>query len=332
VETLLMIQQKDMSTRKQVETCFDLYHGKIEIQGQAEKLMKGMGPYATIWASEQTKSGPRRVVQEQLHQQIGKVVVASDNITDRLIKLTYASKTDILKGKTLIALAKDVMKEVRKMSSLLCAAIDARVLCLAENGEYNFPSGKSEDDFDHFMLKRMNNWDKHYGASGGKTNGDENDNDDNDADLEMVTHDSNVDSNTNNEDDDSDESMVPNDIFASDDNEILHNTSSIRDDVEDSDEEPDDLFLPKGWVVFKTRGLAPIKDRLDFFARNVTDGCQRNIKHGRKNFRLDEAAKKNSCRDFEFDNSRGLGATNRKSAVRAAQRDAQRRINTTNPR
>jgi hypothetical protein len=36
VETLLMIKQKDMNTKKQIQSCYDLYHGKDEIQGQAE--------------------------------------------------------------------------------------------------------------------------------------------------------------------------------------------------------------------------------------------------------------------------------------------------------
>ena len=42
-----------------------------------------------------------------------------------------------------------------------------KVLEKEENEEYTFPSGKSEDDFDQWMLTRIFNWDKYYGPSGG---------------------------------------------------------------------------------------------------------------------------------------------------------------------
>jgi hypothetical protein len=52
------------------------------------------------------------------------------------------------------------------MNGLLRMVIHERVLDATEDGEYSFPSGKSEDNFDVWMLKRIFNLDWHYGASG----------------------------------------------------------------------------------------------------------------------------------------------------------------------
>jgi hypothetical protein len=59
------------------------------------------------------------------------------------------------------------MREAKKMDSLLKDAVRARVLEKTANGEYGIPSGRNEDDFDNWMLKKMFNWDKLFGASGG---------------------------------------------------------------------------------------------------------------------------------------------------------------------
>jgi hypothetical protein len=189
-------------------------------------------------------------------------LVRGDNITLHLTRLTYATKTELLTGKTLIALAKNVIKEARKMSSLLPKAIKVHVLSRAANGKYDFPSGKTEDNFDHFMLKRMYKWEKCYGASGGATTEDEKDDakdDEDDGSLGKVATDADVTmvvgNNHNNDDNSKDELVIPKEIFEIDNNEV----PPIRDNIEDSDEEPDNSFLPKGWVVLRLEVHRQIK-------------------------------------------------------------------------
>ena len=107
-----MISQQNMTLPKQKEEVYKLYHGKDEIMGQAEKIMKRTSVYADMWVGEQTKFGQRNYIPEQLHQQYGKVLVAGDNITEGLIRQTYASNVDdMLSGSTIIAKAREAIKE-----------------------------------------------------------------------------------------------------------------------------------------------------------------------------------------------------------------------------
>lgn len=82
--------------------------------GQAEKFVKGMSVYANIWVTEQGKHGPRRVVVDRLHQQYGRCLVAGDNITEQLVRLTYATKDAELTGQTIVAKAKETDREAKK--------------------------------------------------------------------------------------------------------------------------------------------------------------------------------------------------------------------------
>jgi hypothetical protein len=73
---------------------------------------------------------------------------------------------DLLSGQAIIAKAKEAVKEAKKMNGLMSVAIREGVLQKVEGGEYGLPSGRSEDDFDLWLLKRVYNWEKYYGASG----------------------------------------------------------------------------------------------------------------------------------------------------------------------
>lgn len=167
-ETFLMIGQQSMKVPQQASACDKIYHGDNdkEVMGQAAKFMKGMEVYGNIWMNEQTKFGPQIVLLERLHQQPGKVLVAGDNISEDLIWRTYATKPQYLTGLTIIAKAKEAIAGAKKIAALLPEAIKEHVLERAPGGEYSFPSGRSEDDFDQWMLKRLFNWKKYYGPSG----------------------------------------------------------------------------------------------------------------------------------------------------------------------
>lgn len=323
VETFLMISQQSMTVPKQRDTCFKLFHGENEIMGQAEKFMKRLSIYSDLWAMEQGKLGPRYFIPERLHQQYGKSLVAGDNITESLIRRLYEKNhDDMLSGQAIVAKAKEAVKEAKKMHGLMSVAVKEGVL-QKEMGEFIFPSGRSEDDFDQWMLKRMYNWDKYYGASGMLGTGMKEVK--NNVNEETGGGDNNVDVNEN------EDLPLPRNVFAED---IELNTSSIADDksVSDTDEPPPN-FLPKGWVIFKTRGpmSMPIENRLDFFSESLADS-KRNVKHGRDHFRKEAAKDKAASRDYTFDDTslsvssrdaRGVGVVNRKFAVRTAQRDAQ---------
>lgn len=323
VETFLMISQQSMTVPKQRDTCFKLFHGENEIMGQAEKFMKRLSIYSDLWVMEQGKLGPRYLIPERLHQQYGKSLVAGDNITESLIRRLYEKNhDDMLSGQAIVAKAKEAVKEAKKMHGLMSVAVKEGVL-QKEMGEFIFPSGRSEDDFDQWMLKRMYNWDKYYGASGMLGTGMKEVK--NNVNEENGGGDNNVDVNKN------DDLPLPRNVFAED---IELNTSSIADDksVSDTDEPPPN-FLPKGWVIFKTRGpmSMPIENRLDFFSESLADS-KRNVKHGRDHFRKEAAKDKAASRDYTFDDTslsvssrdaRGVGVVNRKFAVRTAQRDAQ---------
>ena len=97
---------------------------------------------------------------------------------------------------------------------------------------------------------------------------------------------------------------------------------------EDEDADPPANFLPKGWVLFKSRGpmLEPMKYRLDLFSTSLLLDSG---KGGRKAFWKSLAEEKNKSRDHEFDNvsssdvdgrdAHGVGSANRKFMVDAAQ-------------
>ena len=297
-----MIAQKSMTVPKQRETCFKLYHGEKEIMGQAEKFIKHSSIYSDVWAVEQSKQGPRYYIPERLHQQYGNMLVGGDNITESLIRRLYEKDMDnMLSGQAIIAKAKEAVKEAKKMNGLMSVAIKEGVLQKVEGGEYGLPSGRSEDDFDLWLLKRVYNWEKYYGASGKQqfncnTNKISSSNN-NDSDIITADEDgdnSGKDGGDGNGKDggegDGDDGFVnpadkndkiqielpiPHDIFA--DNEL--NTSSIADDGSTgSDKDPPQNYLPKGWVLFKTRGPMsfPIENRLDFFSESLSGNNQSN--------------------------------------------------------
>lgn len=43
-------------------------------------------------------------------------------------------------------------------------AVKEHILKKGEGGKCGFPSGRTEDDFDQWMGRRMFDWEKHYGA------------------------------------------------------------------------------------------------------------------------------------------------------------------------
>ena len=339
VETFRMIAQQSMTVAKQRDTCVKLYHGENEVMGQAEKFMKRLSIYSDMWEVEQSKSGPRYFIPERLHQQYGKILVAGDNITESLICRLYEKNPDEkLSGQAIISKAKEAVKEAKKMHGLMSIGVKEGILQKTEGGEYGFPSGRTEDDFDQWLLKRLFNWDKHYGASGKQQFNDSTVNTSNnqcdgggeDENTENKESDVVVNDVTNDTTIEEDDLVVPNNIFA---DEIQLNTSSVADDAESTDVDPPQNYLPRGWVLFKTRGLMsmPVENRLDFFSESLAES-KRNIKHGRDHFRKEVAKEKAASRDFAFDDlstsvsskdTRGVSAVNRKFALRAAQRDAQ---------
>ena len=85
---------------------------------------------------------------------IALLVVRGDNITHNLISRTYESKSDLYKGDQILTHARVARAECRKMDGLMTDAVKARML-MFENGEYSFPSGKTKEDFDNWLLKQM---------------------------------------------------------------------------------------------------------------------------------------------------------------------------------
>ncbi len=84
------ISQTSMTKAMQIQTVYGLFHGDADdgIMGEAEKFIKGIGPYATmvLWEADTTNDGTiRHVILELLHRQRGKVLVRGDNITTTLI-------------------------------------------------------------------------------------------------------------------------------------------------------------------------------------------------------------------------------------------------------
>jgi hypothetical protein len=158
------IKQKSLTVSKQQTTVYGLFHGdKLEgTMGKAEKFMNRVGMYGKmkttkfggteLWVNEITREGSRLVIPEELHRQIGKVLVNGDNITLNLICRTYESKElPLYTGESILIHARAARAECRKMMSLMRDAVKERVITL-EDGEYGFPSGKTKSDFDDWFL------------------------------------------------------------------------------------------------------------------------------------------------------------------------------------
>ena len=149
-----LMKTKTLTVAKQQSTAYELFHGDMDqnIMGEAEKFISGRGVYAkmtttegggvALWIEEQTRAGPRAVISEAIHRQIGKSLVRGDNITHNLISRTYESKSDLYKGDQILTHARVARAECRKMDGLLRDALKEKMLT-CENGEYSFPSGKT---------------------------------------------------------------------------------------------------------------------------------------------------------------------------------------------
>ena len=173
-----LMKGKDLTVAKQQSTAYELFHGdevngimgEVGRIGVYAKMKTTEGGGVDLWIEEHTRAGPRTVISEAIHQQNGKSLVRGDNITQNLICLTFESKTDLYKGEQILTHARAARAKCKKMDGLMRDAVKARMLTF-ENGEYSFPSGKTKEDFDSWMLKQMFNYVKNFGASGAVDDG-----------------------------------------------------------------------------------------------------------------------------------------------------------------
>lgn len=311
VESFEIISSRNMTLEKQREECERYYHGEGETIGQVDKFLLGLGVYGNCWERVAGKEGDELIFDDRLHRQKRRIMVSGKNINAEVLKRTYKkSNSSLMTGQTIVITAKNTIGCGRKWQSLMRGAKLDGLLNELSPGEYSFPSGKNEDDFDKYMLFKMYNWSKHWGASGtheipGNT---ENEKDYMNSALLLEAMDSDSDADMERSSKSVCRSSPVSDITpatvlptAMDDDNFTGNDEQEIDDDANSDGEdsiPPDNYLPPGWVLFKTRGPMAMQGiRMDFFDTKYVDN-KRDKNNGRKATREEERREKSNQGDF----------------------------------
>lgn len=150
IETFNMIKQKLMTVANQYIHCDKHYLGEKKIMGQVENFLKSISNYKYIWTVEQGKMvGWIASTVWLVHCCWWQHILAAC-----LVNICH--KECSTNRPNNCSNAKETMRET-KMHSLLPLAKTEKVLEAPVNGKYRFPSGKSEDNFNHSMLHKMFN-------------------------------------------------------------------------------------------------------------------------------------------------------------------------------
>ena len=132
---------------------------------QVEKFVSGKGVFGNVWVVEETPHGPLSVIPQKLHRQHGKVYAAGNNVTIQVLEKAAMSKHVRVSGRTIRLNASLAIKECKKMMSLVDEAVKEKILVKC-GSEYEYHSGKNEEDMINFVLYRMFNWKEFNGPSG----------------------------------------------------------------------------------------------------------------------------------------------------------------------
>jgi len=155
----------DRTNNQQESSVFNGYHGNEHVVAQYVQFLEGKGPYGNLWEKEDTTSGPRYIIPQNIHRQVGKSIVRGGNMNRLILSNTYANQVGLITGRTLIRYAKDNIKEAKKIASLMPHAVKARIV-FKDGDEYQYCSGKTEADLDKFLITYMHHWDTLFGATG----------------------------------------------------------------------------------------------------------------------------------------------------------------------
>jgi len=165
VDITIGLSNKDMTTTQQEESIFQNYHGGNDRVSQIDQFLEGKGLYRSMWEKEDTTSGPRSIIPSSLHRQHGKSIVKGGNMNHLVLSNTYAHQDGVLTGRTLKGYARDAIRDAKKILSLMPHAVKDNVV-VKVGDEYDYCSGKNENDLVDYLLLRIYNWDKLFGATG----------------------------------------------------------------------------------------------------------------------------------------------------------------------
>lgn len=266
-QCFFLFSTKDLNAKNQESKASEYYHGRGAVASQLDLALEGKGKYANLFLTEPSMDDGRNVlvVPEELHRQQDKRLAArSDNLQKTHLQTSRGN--NLMSGRTIRNYAREGLSEARKMISLIDEAVGKKILKKVGE-EYEFDSGKTESDLNDFILYRMFNW-KHYNGA--------------------TTEAGEVAINT-----------AADTVL--DDNEVPSDVERELDGVEM--ESPPHDYLPKGWMLFKTRGpMADPDFRLDTICFEQLEDYI-TINGGRSSDRAKSAKEKADQRDFEVGNT-----------------------------
>lgn len=261
------MRTSSLKEKQQLKEIEKRFHGQGDMVGVVWKFMNKKESYFQImfYLDELHQPGVSSYLIDPKFTRSDKKLVLNENVTSDLIKRSFMSKPQTLQGKTLMNMAKLEEREAKKILSQMNEAVKVGIIHRKTEGEYEYASGKTEQDLDDFLIFRMYHWSKIYGPSG----------DDND--------DGNV-----NDTEESENAVIA----------ILD-----EDDIADLPGAPADE-LPTGWFLFKARGpMAEEQDRYDLLNSGKT--ANGNGDNGRKNTRKQQKKAKDNSRDYAVGNGDG---------------------------
>jgi hypothetical protein len=161
-EQVCELHAAGITVKDRQKKIYEMYHGTKETNNISltEQLCMGLNQFASIFdielepttstSSSQNAASKIYVLKQRLVRQSEMRVVAGTSFTKRTLSGSSNNAKGLIAGKSLYNYSQDVAKNVRKALSLFHEYMDTDA-----EGNPAYPSGKTQDDLDVYVLKGM---------------------------------------------------------------------------------------------------------------------------------------------------------------------------------
>ena len=165
---------KDLNVKMQGEEMEKFYHGNPNIVSQVTMMLTSIRGYENMFERKDihntgasNKDSFPLVLASPFNVDNSDWVIGGNITKHNLSQTRLQGAGELLTGRTLLSYANAEIREAKKIVSLVPEAVKEKILEPPVDGEYNYASGKKEEDLIHFIRVRMKNWDVYNGPSGG---------------------------------------------------------------------------------------------------------------------------------------------------------------------
>ena len=174
VHTGSIYASRDLGVDEQEKEAEKFYHGAPGIDGQVNRFIRGEAPYdRMVDVGMSTGEHVLLEIKEDFHRDPTLQITIGLNLDASMMRRTRKSggDDDRLNGRTIRGYIKTESAAAKKFLILFDVALKDGVV-IKQGDDYTFKSGMQEEDFHHWILKKMYNWDKLFGKTTLEPDGD----------------------------------------------------------------------------------------------------------------------------------------------------------------